>query len=660
MGQSASSSLHDRRAGARRRECGPRLLTSLAGCAVGLLLAFIAPVAAQSPAPETRRVLLLYSFGPHFSPWNRITGRFREELVKKSPHPIDLYEASLQDMRLDQPQDQQAFLDYLHALFTGRDPDLIVPVGAPAARFFQQYRAQIFPSAPSLIVGADARTFRADAFGGNDTAVAVRLNLPTIIENILQVLPDTTTIAMIVGDSPHEKFWVEQYRREFARFGNRVNFEWLNTLPFDDMMKRVVALPPHSAIFYGYVRVDANGVPQEADRVFARLHEVAKSPIFGFDDGLLGGGIVGGPLMRGQDLARRSAAVAVRILGGEPAGNIKTEPMTFGAPIYDWRQLRRWGIAERSLPAGSEIRFRQPGLWEGYRWEIVAALAVIALQSVMIGVLLYERRRRRTAEALARNSIAEMAHMNRLATAGELSASIAHEVNQPLTGIVAHANAGLRWLAAAPPNLDEVKTSLRLIVGAGHKAAEVIHHIRSFFKKGAADNAMLDVNDIVRDVLALVAAELRSRRVSVETGLQEPLPPIFGARVELQQIILNLVVNAAEAMEAVTDRRRTLRLSSETTGDGNVLVQVADSGPGIAPAVIDHVFKPFYTTKAKGMGMGLSIARSLAEAHHGSLSVSPGAHSGTVFRLVLPAAGPALRAGHSAAEGREDLPVGAA
>src|SRR5262249_50209360 len=243
--------------------------------------------------------------------------------------------------------------------------------------FFQDHRGQIFQSTPLLIAAADVRTYRVDAFNAGDTAVAVSFDLPAIIENILQLLPDTARIAVVIGDSPLERFWVEELRREFARFGNRVTLEYLNKLSFDAMAQRAAELPPHSAIFYASVRVDAHGVPQEDDRVFARLREVAKSPIFGYEDHTFGQGAVGGLLFRLQELGDKIAAVAVRILNGESGGDIKIPVTKARAPIYDWRELKRWDISESRLPAGSEIRFRQPTLWEQYRWQISLVASVI-------------------------------------------------------------------------------------------------------------------------------------------------------------------------------------------------------------------------------------------------------------------------------------------
>jgi signal transduction histidine kinase len=463
--------------------------------------------------------------------------------------------------------------------------------------------------------------------------------LPPLIESILQVLPDTTNIAVVIGDSPLERFWVEEMRREFARFSNRVGFEYLNKLSFDEIVQRVAELPPHSAIFYGSVRVDAQGVPQEEDRVLSRLREVSKSPIFGYEDHALGNGAVGGPMFRLPNIGGQVAGVAVRMLNGEKGGDIKTPVVRFGAPIYDWRELQRWGISESRLPAGSEIRFRQPSLWEQYRWEIALVTIVILLQAALIAGLLYEGQRRRGAETAARNSLSELAHVNRLATAGELSTSMAHEIKQPLTGIVVNANAGLRWLSAAKPNLDELRATFKDIVEAGHHAAEVVESIGSFVKKSAPQNILLDVNDLIRRVLSLAAADLRKHDVKVTTALTETLPPIVGDRVQVKQVFMNLIMNAAEAMATVTDRPRTLHVASKHDAGGGVLVEVEDAGPGIGLDDVDRVFKAFYTTKAKGMGMGLSISRSIVEAHHGRLWASPGTSIGAVFQLLLPPAG---------------------
>src|SRR4051812_11367719 len=237
-----------------------------------LLLATIALLAAvQTVAAEAPRLLLLHSFGPHYPPWNTVTAKFREELRKQSPDAVDLYEASLQDGRTTGAGEERPFVDYLNALFAGRDLALVVAVGAPAARFFLRNRPALFPSVPLIIAAADVRAFSEETLTANDTTVSVTFDQALQVENILQVLPGTTDIAVAVGDSPLERFWMAELRRSFERFSSRVNFHWLNELSFGEMIQRVRELPPRTAIYYATVRVDGLGEPQEEDRVFMRF-----------------------------------------------------------------------------------------------------------------------------------------------------------------------------------------------------------------------------------------------------------------------------------------------------------------------------------------------------------------------------------------------------
>jgi PAS domain S-box-containing protein len=380
-----------------RRLWRPLGRASLAGI---FLLALLEAAEAQP-----RRVLLLQSYGPHFQPWSIIASQFREELLRQSPYGIDLYEASLQSERFEPSHEQKPFLDYLRALFIEQRPDLVVAMGAPAARLFLQHRALMFPSTPLLITGADERTFNDIGLTSTDTAVASEFDQAKPIEHILQVLPGTTNIAVVIGASPIDKFWTAEYRRALQPLTDRVLFDWFDELSAEEMVTRVAALPPHSAIYYAHVHVDARGVPQEDDRVLSRLHEVASAPIFSWIDSNFGHGIVGGPLLSTQELARRSAAVAIRILGGETPGNVKTPTLALNAPKYDWRELQHWHISEAALPPGSDIYFRGPSAWVQYRVQIVAGLAAFLMQATLICWLLYERRRRRMAEVVARNFI---------------------------------------------------------------------------------------------------------------------------------------------------------------------------------------------------------------------------------------------------------------
>jgi signal transduction histidine kinase len=246
-----------------------------------------------------------------------------------------------------------------------------------------------------------------------------------------------------------------------------------------------------------------------------------------------------------------------------------------------------------------------------------------------------ERRRAQEAQRAAR---AELERLTNLMAKGEMAAAIAHEINQPLAAIVTNGNAAMRWLARTPPDLDEARTAVTRIVSDGHHASQVIGSIRGMFKEDSREQVPLDVNQILREIVALVDPELRSQRVSVHLELAERLPQVLGDRVQLKQVIFNLVMNAVDAMSAVADRARVLRINSAAHKPDFVQIAVEDSGTGIDPKSIDRIFDPFFTTKSRGMGMGLSICRSIVEAHHGRLWALHGVHHGSIFRIELPVA----------------------
>jgi PAS domain S-box-containing protein len=246
-----------------------------------------------------------------------------------------------------------------------------------------------------------------------------------------------------------------------------------------------------------------------------------------------------------------------------------------------------------------------------------------------------EDRLRRSESYLAEARL-ELAHANRVATMGQLTASITHEVNQPITAAVTYALAARRWLSAEPPNFHEVDDALSLIIKEGNRAGEVVGRIHALIKKAPARKDAVEINDAILEVIALTRTEAANNSVSVRTQLAEGLPRVQGDRVQLQQVLLNLIINAIEAMRDVGEEERELLISTRNEPDG-VSVEVRDSGPGFAPATLDRVFEAFYTTKPSGLGLGLSICRTIIEAHNGQLWASPNVPRGAIFRFIAPA-----------------------
>ena len=280
-----------------------------------------------------------------------------------------------------------------------------------------------------------------------------------------------------------------------------------------------------------------------------------------------------------------------------------------------------------------ETRFRhQDGSYRWLSWKAVADGGRIYATGRDITEL-------KEAENELREARRELRHVGRRTTLAAMSAAIAHEIKQPLGAIVMNASAGLRWLNAASPDIGEARTSFENVVADGHRAGEVIQSIRAMFEKGGQAETALDANEMIRETITIIRDELEAARVRVQLELAPQLAPLSAHKGQLQQVILNLIINAVDAMRAVTNRPRVLTVRSAASEADHLAIAVEDSGTGIDPGHVERIFDTFFTTKSHGMGMGLAICRSIVEAHGGNLSVSAAARHGSVFRLVLPCAG---------------------
>ena len=558
-----------------------------------------------------------------------------------------------------------------------------------------------------------------------------------------------------------EKFWADEFRRESQKFANRVNFTWYNQLSFEEIKIRAAALPPRSVIFYGFLVVDAAGVPYENDGALKSLYAVANAPIFGLYDSQLGIGVVGGSLLRNQDVGFKAASVALRILRGEVPSSILTEPIEPSAPIYDWRELQRWGISEARLPPGSVVRFREPTFWDRYRWYIVGALAIIAIEAVLIFGLLLHRARRRRAENELRESqefmelstsagdlglwmrdlsggamwtnphlhslfgfaqgdvlqiedvfarinpddrsqvvsllqhaqesggpfetefrvlnngterwIAakgrsvsngpggaarrmgvltditarkkaeletqrhrdELAHVSRVSMMGQLASALAHELNQPLGAILRNAEAAELFIRASPPNLQEVCAILADIRKDDQRAGDVIDRMRALLQRREFQWSDLDLNALVEEVAGLLRTDAEARRLKVSLELALPAPPVRGDRVQLQQVLLNLILNAMDAIDGCDASTRSVAVRVSRMAELTE-VAVSDGASGIPEENLKRLFEPFFTTKSTGLGLGLAISHTIIEAHGGSLWAENNQEAGATFKFTLP------------------------
>jgi signal transduction histidine kinase len=591
--------------------------------------------AASSEAQQrTHQILLLQSLDRGNLPVDQFTGNFRVEMDQRAGTPVNVVQIMVGPIGFVAAS-EQAVIDYIRSIFVDhRDPDLIVSIGGPAAVFARKHRRDLFPNAPLLIASVDQRWLDDAPLGKKETAVALATDYPAAIDAILQLLPQTKQVVMVVGSGQIGRFWRRELDDALRRRHDRVTFVWLDDLSLQETLSRCANLPANAAIFYLTYGTDATGAAYADDRVFAELHATANAPLFAALSPYLGAGIVGGSLVSVDELARTSADTAIRLLNGADPASVTIAAQRRGRPVFDWRELQRWGISESRLPAESVVRYRVPGLWQAYKGTVLSAAGVLAVQSILIIGLLHQRRARRRAELESRNNLALAADASRRLTMSALTSSIAHELGQPLSSMIHNAQAGRMMITADRATPDTMGEILSDIETEGVQATQIIDRHRTMLRGHQLDTKPTDLHAVIDESLGLVAHDMRARQVEVTVNVSSHPCIIDGDQVLLRQVLVNLVMNAMDAMTETPPARRRVTISTEVRG-ADVDLSVRDAGTGLPAQINGARFTPFVTTKAHGLGIGLTITQTIVDAHRGTVEARNNPEGGATFTVTL-------------------------
>jgi PAS domain S-box-containing protein len=877
------------RAGAR--PLNRRCLAAVVLCAlVSLLPLFDMGKSAAQEQAHRPAVLFLYSNESMMPASEAIVRGFREVFDAGVPDRRLLFSEYLNTTRFPGPEHEARMAAFLHDKYAGTRIDLVVVLGAQALKFQARHQDLLFPGASIVFVGVSDASLQGWSLPANATGVISRFDIVMTVDLALALQPDAENLVVITGASEFDRNWEQRARSKLASFEDGLRVTYLAGLPMPDLLRQVGQLPDNTMILFLSVQEDGSGGKFVSRDVADKIAAVANAPVYSVYDTYLGRGIVGGHIASLESMGAESARIALRILAGESAESL---PPSEGAPAsfaVDWRQLRRWGLSESNLPSGTTVRFKEPSLWDRYREEMIALIAILVVQFVLIAGLLAQARKRRRAEdslreseermslaaestnlglwqldvatyriwateqcrrilgldaqapvtrelfikachpedraaatktceeavagtgsyeqeyrvadgdgrvrwvldrargicdasgrllrmtgvviditerkeaeaalreseeryrgvvetqtelicrylpdttltfvndaycryfgqtrenlvgtkfielipehsraptlqsvesmvagrrvatmehsvlrldgsigwqqwndhairdadgriveiqgigrditelkraeAEARERREQVTHLTRVAILGELSGALAHELNQPLAAILSNAQAAQRLLARDPVDLTELREILGDIAHDDNRAGEVIRRLRELFRRGEAELLPVDINEVVEETLGLAHSEIIAHHVTVATAMAPGLPRVNGDRIQLQQVMLNLILNACEAMDGTNPSERSLRLSTEPhDSDGAVTIAVSDRGRGLPPDVAPRVFEPFYTTKEQGLGLGLSISRSIVTAHGGRLWAANNVDGGTTFFAVLP------------------------
>jgi signal transduction histidine kinase len=605
------------------------------------LLGILTPVSAM--AQSLPRTILLIDEDTPIHPWFRHLIEALDSTVKTESDHVFVY---VENLGIIAGFGTENYYKDLHShyleKYRGHPIGVIVCHALRAMPYVLRLRDELWPGTPVILAGLQETALAPLSLPPNVTGFTFRHHLQDLLDTAHTLIPGLKQIVLVgdrIGPDSWWRYFIEDLPAVQARFG----VIDLTGLPIAELRQRLAKLPGDAAVVYISISIDSvTGKRYVGADIVQFVSEVSNRPTFVGAEVFIGTGSVGGLAVSASAIGNAAAQLALRILNGESASNIPIRDGDVVKPIFDWRQLQRWGISESRLPAGSEIRFRSPTAWEQYRWQIILTAVALLGQMLLIVWLLSERHRRQRAEVETRQRSTELAHMNRRAVAGQMSASIAHEVNQPLTAILSNAETLHDLLGQERLDLGKIREIVADIIAEDTRASEVIDRIRKLLRKDESKSEIVDLNELVESTMHLLHGDLVKRKTNVETALAPDLPAIAGDPVQLQQVLLNLLINAIDAVGGKAPPRRMIKISTRTNGK-HVEANIADFGHGIAAGNQQRLFEPFFTTKGHGLGLGLSICSTIVKAHGGQLGIDNNDYGGATVVLSFPSAQAALR-----------------
>jgi len=609
----------------------------------GVLLAWVLLIAANcgAIASETShaivdrvpRVLILYPYDERLVATTVAGEALRTRLLEATDGRIDLFSEFLDLSRFPEAEHVARMVRYMAEKYASRRPDVVVALGKESASLISTNRGTIAPDAKIVAAGFGNATAENIDLPDDVIGAFTTFDILKTAQMARDLQPSARHLYIIGGSSEFDRGWLATARVDLDEFSKSYETTYLEDLTIDEFIERASHVPSDSIILALTVfkdRAGRNFVPREAIRQIAAT---ANAPVYGPYQTYIGYGVVGGNTVTFDTLGRTVGDLVLDLIAGRAASDIQA----IQTYVVDARQLRRWGLSEVNLPAGTIQMHKEKSLWEEHWLAAAATFGLVLIQAGVIAALLLERRRRRDAESRSRLHLLEAVHLNQSATAGALSSSVAHELNQPLAAIRNNAEAASVLLRSGNPDLELIQQILLDIQEDDQRAGDIIGRMRGLLKKRSEiDWQEFDLNDVASSAIHIIHCEAERRGITLSTNRPTAVLPVRADKVHVQQVVLNLATNAMDAMLDVPAKR----MLTFATGVANEKAElcVVDTGNGIPEERLSSIFEPFYTTKQAGTGLGLSIARAIVETYGGSISAKNRPEGGAIFRVVLPLA----------------------
>ncbi|MCU0814414.1 MAG: ATP-binding protein [Burkholderiaceae bacterium] len=619
------------------RHAAPAFVRCVACGLLAVLLGWAgAAVAQDGAAPRPAQVLVINGADAYLPAFVAIDAAMRASVQRGVDRPVVWLYETLDALRFAEGGLGPEMAEVLARKYRDTRIDAVVLVAEPALRFYLRHRERLWPLVPVVFHSVPSSTVRGLEIGAGVSGVPFDADYEQTLRIARSLQPRARRVVVVSGVSSFDEAELRRARRALQTDADRLAVEYLVGATPAEMAERLSRETLDTIVLYLSMFRDAGGQVHTPREVLARISAASGAPVYGVHDTFMGQGLAAGALepypVRGERAgellaeALRSPGVAAARVMAAPASHC----------VADNRQLERHRLSARALPEGCELRHVEPSVLQRYWWQSLLVVLALVLQSALIAALLLQRRRRRQAELGLQAQRAQLLHASRLAVAGELTAAIAHEINQPLGAILSNADAAEMLLQSGRISREELLQILADIRRDDLRASAVIKRLRALLARHDVDRQPLHANQVAEDAGAILRPEARRRGATLELALQARHDEVLGDPVQLQQVLINLVLNAFDAMGASPPEHRRVRVGTTDAAAG-VQIGVRDFGPGIAAADLPRVFDPFFSSKASGMGLGLSIARSIVEAHGGTITAA-NREPGAEFRVTLPLA----------------------
>ncbi len=550
-----------------------------------------------APKREPWRVVIIRNWDSQY-PVNVVRETaLRETLVKNAPRVVDIYDEEIDSLRFYSPDIEQEHVVLLQRKYRERRIDVVIPTGKEPLEFATRYRDRIWPGAAIVFNGLLDGTLDRSALAPRTTGVTRVFDVPGTLALGLAAVPSARDVYFVAGNGPFDRLYLDYALSELARFERPLRPHLLVGLPLAELLERISMVEPDSLVFYLTALRDANGqIYPPGSNIVTQVSARSPAPVLSAAYAHFQRGPLGGSSSSTEAHGRAAGQLARRVLEGADPDRLPVRADPAPECQVDWNALQRWNISEQSIPAHCRIVNRPPTIWQAYFWPLVALLSIILLEAALIWALVLQRRRTREAQAQARARGVEMAQVARMSMMGALTASIAHEINQPMGAILSNADAAEMMLDQGTLDVPKLREILADIRSEDLRASEVIRGLRKLLARRESHATALEVNGEVAEALHHVAFDAARRNVRLAPSFDGEVPPVLGDSVQIQQALINLVMNAMDAVASAPENEREVRIETHARGGGAEIV-VSDFGPGIPPDRAAHLFDSMFNTK---------------------------------------------------------------